>query len=133
METVCPTIQEGMTELEVAWRMELTMREFGADCPSFDTIVAAGPNGAMAHHRPTDRQIRRGEPIVIDMGARVEGYCSDLTRTVVVGEPDETFRKVYDIVLGAQLTAIHTVQAGMKGEQGDNLSRSIITPGGLRG
>lgn len=130
METVCPTIQEGMTELEVAWRMELTMREFGADCPSFDTIVAAGPNGAMAHHRPTDRQIRRGEPIVIDMGARVEGYCSDLTRTVVVGEPDETFRKVYDIVLGAQLTAIHTVQAGMKGEQGDNLSRSIITQAG---
>jgi Xaa-Pro aminopeptidase len=127
MEAVCPTIQEGMTEREVAWRMELAMRDFGADSLSFETIVASGPNGAMAHHRPGDRQIRRGEPIVIDMGARVGGYCSDITRTVVVGEPDDQFRQIYDIVLGAQLTAIHTVKPGMKGEDCDNLSRSIIT------
>ena len=92
MEAVCPTIQAGMTEREVAWRMEVAMREFGADGISFDTIVAAGPNGAMAHHRPSDQPIRAGEPIVIDMGAQAGGYCSDITRTVVVGEPDDTFR-----------------------------------------
>ena len=130
MEAVCPTISEGMTEREVAWRMEMAMREFGADGLSFDTIVAAGPNGAMAHHMPSDKVISKGEPIVIDMGARVDGYCSDITRTVVVGETDETFRKVYDIVLGAQLTAINTVRPGMSGGDCDELSRGVIAEAG---
>lgn len=130
MEAVCPAIQEGMTEREVAWRMEVAMRDFGADGTSFDTIVAAGPNGAMAHHRPSSRPIQRGEPIVIDMGAKAGGYCSDITRTVVVGEPDDRFRKIYDIVLGAQLTAIHTVRAGMTGEECDGLARSVIAEAG---
>ena len=130
METVCPNITVGMTEREVAWRMEMAMRDFGADGISFDTIVASGPNGAMAHHRPSDRAIQAGEPIVIDMGAIVEGYCSDITRTIVVGEPDETFRKIYDIVLGAQLTAINTVRPGMTGEDCDDLSRAVIAEAG---
>ena len=130
MQAVCPAITEGMTEREVGWRMEVAMREFGADTISFGTIVAAGPNGAMAHHRPTDRPIQRGEPIVIDMGAKVDGYCSDITRTVTVGEPDDTFRRVYDTVLGAQLTAIHTVRPGMTGEEGDGLARSVIAEAG---
>ena len=130
MEAVCPQIREGMSEREVAWRMEVAMRDLGADGLSFDTIVAAGPNGAMAHHQPSDRPIRLGEPIVIDMGALVGGYCSDLTRTVVVGEPDETFRKVYDTVLGAQLTAINTVRAGMTGEECDGLARTVIAEAG---
>ena len=115
---------------EVAWRMEKAMRDFGADGLSFDTIVAAGPNGAMAHHSPSDTVIQAGQPIVIDMGAKVGGYCSDITRTVVVGEPDDTFRKIYDIVLGAQLTAINTVKAGMTGEECDGLSRSVIDEAG---
>ncbi len=130
MEAVCPNITAGMTEKEVAWRMEMAMRDFGADGISFDTIVASGPNGAMAHHRPSDRAIQAGEPIVIDMGAIVEGYCSDITRTVVVGEPDETFHKIYDIVLGAQLTAINTVRPGMTGEDCDDLSRAVIAEAG---
>lgn len=130
MEAVCPTIQEGMTEREVAWRMEKAMRDFGADGISFDTIVAAGPNGAMAHHMPSDHVISQGEPIVIDMGARVDGYCSDITRTVVVGESDDTFRKIYDIVLGAQLTAINTVRPGMSGGDCDELSRGVIAEAG---
>ena len=130
MEAVCPNITAGMTEREVAWRMEMAMRDFGADGISFDTIVASGPNGAMAHHRPSDRAIQAGEPIVIDMGAIVEGYCSDITRTVVVGEPDETFRKIYDIVLGAQLTAINTVRPSMTGEDCDDLSRAVIAEAG---
>jgi len=130
METVCPTIQAGVTEREVAWRMEVAMREYGADSVSFGTIVASGPNGAMAHHRPDDTVIQSGEPIVIDMGARVNGYCSDLTRTVVVGEPDETFHKIYNIVLGAQLTAINTVRSGLTGEECDALSRDVIAEAG---
>ncbi|PKB73354.1 MAG: hypothetical protein BZY75_02330 [SAR202 cluster bacterium Io17-Chloro-G7] len=130
MEAVCPEITEGMTEREVAWRMEKAMRDFGADGLSFDTIVASGPNGAMAHHQPSDRVIQRGEPIVIDMGAIAGGYCSDITRTVTVGEPDETFRKVYDIVLGAQLTAINTVKTGMTGEECDGLARAVIAEAG---
>ena len=130
MGLVGPSITEGMTEREVAWRMEVAMRDAGADTISFDTIVAAGPNGAMAHHQPTDRVIRRGEPIVIDMGARVGGYCSDITRTLVVGEPDDTFHKIYDIVLGAQLTAINTVKIGMTGEECDDLARQVIVDAG---
>ena len=130
METVCPTIQPGMTEKEVAWRMEVAMREFGADNVSFDTIVAAGPNGAMAHHRADDTVIQAGQPIVIDMGARVNGYCSDITRTLVVGEPDEMFHKIYNIVLGAQLTAINTVRPGLTGEECDALSRDVIAGAG---
>jgi Xaa-Pro aminopeptidase len=130
MEAICPTIQEGLTEREVAWRMETALREFGADSASFSTIVASGPNGAMAHHRPTDRVIRAGEPIVIDMGARVGGYCSDISRTVVLDEPDEMFRKIYDIVLGAQLTAINVVRPGLTGEECDNLARTVIAEAG---
>ena len=130
METVSPTIEPGETEREVAWRLERAMRELGADSLSFDTIVAAGPNGAMPHHRPSEREIAAGEPVVIDMGATVGGYCSDITRTICVGEPDDTFRKIYDIVLGAQLTAIATVRAGMSGAEADGLSRVVIDGAG---
>ncbi len=89
MDQVTPVITPGMTEKEVAWRLETAMRDFGADTISFDTIVAAGPNGAMAHHQPTDYVIKQNDPIVIDMGAKVAGYCSDLSRSIAVGEPDE--------------------------------------------
>ncbi|MCH8989654.1 MAG: aminopeptidase P family protein [Chloroflexi bacterium] len=130
MDQVCPAITPGMTEREVAWKMESAMRDAGADTISFDTIVAAGPNGAMAHHQPTDYVIKQGEPIVIDMGAKVGGYCSDLSRSILVGEPDETFKKIYDIVLGAQLTAINTVKVGMTGEETDSLSRNVIAEAG---
>ncbi len=130
MSQVCSAITEGMTEREVAWRMEMAMRDAGADGISFDTIVAAGPNGAMAHHMPTDKVIQRGEPIVIDMGAKVGGYCSDITRTVVVGEPDEMFHKIYNIVLDAQLTAIRDVRTGMNGEEADKLARDVIAEAG---
>ena len=130
MDLVCPAITPGMTEREVAWKMETAMRDAGADSISFDTIVAAGPNGAMPHHQPTDYVIKHGDPIVIDMGAKVGGYCSDLSRSIAVGEPDETFRKIYDIVLGAQLTAINTVKVGMTGEETDSLSRDVIAEAG---
>lgn len=127
---VAAQLRPGMTEQEVAWRLEQHMREHGAESVSFDIIVAAGPNGAMAHHHPSERRIQKGEPIVIDMGARADGYCSDLTRTVILGRADGQFKKVYDIVLGAQLAAIETVQAGMTGHDGDALARSVIEQAG---
>ena len=132
MDQVTPVITPGMTEKEVAWRLETAMRDFGADTISFDTIVAAGPNGAMAHHQPTDYVIKQNDPIVIDMGAKVAGYCSDLSRSIAVGEPDETFNKIYDTVLGAQLIAINAVKVGMTGEETDNLSREVIAQAGYR-
>ena len=126
MMKVTSTIHEGQTEKEVAWNLEKTMRELGADGPSFDTIVASGPNGAMPHHRPSDRTILRGDPIVIDMGAQVNGYCSDITRTICIGDPSETFHKVYDTVLGAQLTAIELIKPGVSGEEADSYARDVI-------
>ena len=130
MDRVTPTIRAGQTEQEVAWRLEVAMRELGAESPSFDTIVGSGPNGALPHHRAGDRSIKNGEPIVIDMGAKYQGYCSDLTRTIILGSPDETFIRVYDTVLGAQLTAMSTVQPGMTGLEADGLARKVIEEAG---
>ena len=130
MDRVGPTIEPGMTEEQVAWELEKTMRELGAEGPSFDTIVGAGPNGALPHHRADGTVIKDGDPVVIDMGARYQGYCSDLTRTLFVGEPDDTFRGVYNTVLRAQLEAEARVSAGMTGKETDAIARDIIAEAG---
>jgi Xaa-Pro aminopeptidase len=123
-------IDIGMTEKEVAWHIERFMRENGSQSIPFEAIVASGPNSALPHHQPSQRKINSGEPIVIDIGARVEGYCSDLTRTICLGTPDETFRKIYDTVLGAQLTAIAIIKEGMSGKEADSLARIAIEEAG---
>ena len=130
MEDVALKMRPGMTEREVAWQLEVGMRERGADGLSFDIIVAAGPNGAMPHHHPTDRPLQAGEPIVIDMGARLDGYCSDLTRTFVLGEPDERFWEVYTTVLRAQQTCEMSLKAGLNGVEADELAREVIEAAG---
>ena len=127
---VAPTIRPGHTEVEVAWMLERAMRELGAESVSFETIVAAGPNAALPHHRPADVPIREGEPLIIDMGAKYQGYCSDLSRTICLGQYDDTFRKIYDTVLGAQLTAIATVTQGMTAGDADGLARAVIEEAG---
>lgn len=128
---VAPTIRPGHTEVEVAWMLEKAMRELGADSVSFETIVAAGPNAALPHHRPADVPILDGQPLLIDMGAKYQGYCSDLSRTIFIGGSyDDTFRKVYDTVLGAQLTAIATVEKGMTAGDCDGLARAVIDEAG---
>ena len=106
------------------------MRERGAEGLAFDIIVGAGPNGALPHHLADDTVIRDGQPVVIDMGARYEGYCADLTRTIFVGEPDDTFAKVYGTVLRAQLAAEEKVRPGMTGAETDAISRDIIAEAG---
>ncbi len=130
METVGSQLRPGMTERDVSWRLERTMRELGADGLSFDTIVASGPNGAKAHHKPTDRRLEAGDGVVIDMGALYEGYCSDITRTFVLGRASEQFRAVYDTVLAAQETAEATAEAGMTGAEIDGLARAVIDEAG---
>ena len=130
MDEISPTIEPGVTEAEVAWKLEVAMRERGAEAIAFDTIVAAGPNGALPHHRAGDKVIQQGEAVVVDMGATYQGYCSDLSRTFIVGEPDETFRRVYDTVLHAQTTAEEKVAAGMTGTETDAIARDIIADAG---
>ena len=132
MEAVTPILQAGQTEREIAWLLEKAMREYGADSLSFDTIVAGGPNGAMPHHRAGDRPVQGGEPIVIDMGAKLDGYCSDITRTICIGQPDDQFRKIYNLVLGAQLTAISTLKPSLNGEEADNLARTVLDEAGFQ-
>ena len=119
-------IHTGMSEKEVAWEIEKFLREHGSQSLPFEVIVASGPNSALPHAKPSSRAIQPGEPIIIDIGARVGGYCSDLSRTIYLGVPDNTFNKVYDIVLGAQLTAIATIKEGMTGEEADSLAREVI-------
>lgn len=123
-------IKPGMTEREVAWELECFIRTHGADATSFPLIVASGPNGAMPHAVTSERVIRKGDAVVIDMGAMVNGYCSDLTRTLYLGEPDQKFREVYDLVLRAQLAAEKGIRPGMKGAEADAIARTIIAEAG---
>ena len=102
----------------------------GSEGVLFDVIIASGPNSAFPHHHPTDRVMLSGESVVIDMGARFNGYSSDLSRTICLGNENKKFGKIYDLVLGAQLTAIATIEAGMSGEQADSLARTVIEQGG---
>ena len=129
-DEVSAEIEPGMTEAEVAERIEQAVKSRGAESVSFESIVAAGPNAARPHHRAGDTVIREGQTIVIDMGARYEGYCSDLTRTIVLGDADDKARRVYDIVLSAQLAAIELVEAGMTGTDADMLARKVIQEAG---
>jgi Xaa-Pro aminopeptidase len=119
----------GRSEREVARAAEARIRELGGD-PSFPAIVAAGPNGALPHAEPGEREIGRGELVVFDMGAQLDGYCSDGTRTFATGEPGEEAREVYEVVLAAQLKSLEAIKAGVKGEDVDGVARTVITDGG---
>jgi Xaa-Pro aminopeptidase len=121
----------GRSEREVARAAEARIREHGGD-PSFPAIVAAGPNGALPHAEPGEREIGRGELVVFDMGAMLDGYCSDGTRTYATGEPGESARAVYEVVLAAQLASLEVVKAGANGEAVDAVARKVIDAAGHR-
>jgi len=123
-------IQPGLTEQEVAWEAEVYMRQQGAEKIAFDFIIAGGPNGALPHATTTERALREGEPIVIDIGARVESYHSDLTRTIYLGETDAKFQEIYALVRRAQESALEGIRAGMKGREADGLARQVIEEAG---
>jgi Xaa-Pro aminopeptidase len=120
----------GRTERDVALAAEAKMRELGAEDPSFPSIVASGPNGALPHANPGDRVIGAGEYVTIDMGAIVDGYCSDCTRTLVEGDPDPAQKQVYDLVLASQLAALDAICAGANGRAVDAISREPIAEAG---
>lgn len=119
----------GRSERDVARAAEARIRELGGD-PSFPAIVAAGPNGALPHAEPGEREIGRGELVVFDMGAKLDGYCSDGTRTFATGDPGEEGRAVYEVVLEAQLVALAAIKAGVKGEDADKVAREVIGTAG---
>ncbi len=123
-------VQAGMTEKQAAWEIEKRLRENDSQAVPFDIIVASGPNSALPHAKPSDRVINAGEPIVIDMGARFNGYASDLSRTICLGNPDGTFKKIYNIVLDAQIAAMSIIKEGMTGQQADSSARTFIEQAG---
>jgi Xaa-Pro aminopeptidase len=123
----------GMTEREFAWLIESAMRTRGAPGTAFDVIVASGPNGARPHASPSDAALPAGQPIVIDMGAKVGGYCGDLTRTVCLGRPadPDRFWKVYNTVLQAQQAAEAAILPGLTGKEIDAVARDLIAEAGF--
>lgn len=124
-------MQPGMTERQMAWELESFMRTHGAPRVSFEVLVASGPNGALPHLQPGERVIQAGEPIVMDLGCVVDGYCSDVTRTVCLAEPkDDRFLEIWNLVLQAQEKAEAGMKAGMTGVDGDKLARDVITEAG---
>lgn len=136
-ESVFSDIQEdiraGITEKEIAWLIEKGIREAGAESISFPIIVASGHNSALPHAIPSDRKFKEGEPILFDWGAKVNGYCSDISRTIVIGRPDEIFRKVYNTVLDAQSIAIKAIKSGADSRSIDKIARSYIEKMGFKG
>jgi Xaa-Pro aminopeptidase len=130
VEYIQDKIEVGVRENELAWELEKFLRQQSGEGLAFEVMVASGPNAALPHFNPSPRAISNGEPVVIDIGARQGGYCSDLSRTLWAGEADEELKKVYDIVLGAQLTALAVIKEGMTGDEADSLARTVIEEAG---
>ncbi len=130
-QAVLPRITPGRREREVAADIEATMRAMGASGPSFETIVASGPNGALPHAVAGSRRLREGEPIVIDMGLVLDGYCSDMTRTIVLGTVPPFWRRIFRIVRQAQKEALAVLAADMTGREVDSAARNVIRAAGF--
>lgn len=126
-------IRPGMTELSVAAKLEYLMKENGAERLSFETIVASGVNSSMPHAVPTDKKIETGDFVTMDFGCVYKGYCSDMTRTIVVGKASEKQKKVYQTVLAAQLAALDFIKAGYEGWEIDKAARDLIYEAGYEG
>ncbi len=122
-------LRPGVTERRLAWELEKFIRESGGEL-AFPIIVAGGPASAMAHAKPTDRPLQPDEPVVVDMGAKLNGYCGDLTRTFWLGDVNARFVELYTTVLRAQRAAIEDIVSGMTGAESDKLARDFITEAG---
>jgi len=127
---VIPQLHPELTERQAAWMLEVAMRERGADGLAFPIIVAAGPNSAMPHAHPSNEPLGTGRPIIIDMGAVIEGYHADLTRTICLGEPDAQFHEIYALVLEAQRRVIAGLRPGLTCSAADALAREHIAAAG---
>jgi len=128
---VAPMLGDGLTEAQVRNQLESRMREMGAIGPSYETIVASGPvNAAMPHHRPTDTLIEPGHTVIIDVGALVDGYHSDMTRSFVVGTPSALQQELYELVLAAQVAGVAAVAPGLTTKELDAVCRDTIADAG---
>jgi Xaa-Pro aminopeptidase len=123
-------LKPGVSEKEIALEMEIYMRRHGATSSSFDTIVASGERSALPHGVASDRLLQANEFVKLDFGAYYHGYCSDLTRTVVLGQPTEKHKQIYDIVLEAQLLTLEKLKPGMTGREADAIARNVISQAG---
>jgi len=130
VENIPQWLRINMTEKEAAWRIEDEARHRGAEAMAFSPIVASGPNAALPHAMPSDKKIAPGEPIVIDVGVRLDGYCSDTTRTFFLGEPDTFFQDLYRVVRQAQIEAIQTIGPDVSSDVPDKVARDIISSAG---
>ncbi|TCP70617.1 M24 family metallopeptidase [Baia soyae] len=129
-EQIIQYIQPGLKESEVQLRLKVLMMEMGATGPSFDIIVASGWRGALPHGVASDKVIEKGDLVTLDFGAAYQGYVSDLTRTVMVGKPNEKQKEIYDIVLEAERKAVDALRPGMTGMEADAVARDLITQRG---
>jgi Xaa-Pro aminopeptidase len=118
------------TEQEFGIELDLRMRRLGASGPSFETIVASGPNGAKPHHRPSSRRITKGDLVVLDFGAKVDGYCSDMTRTVCIGDPSPDQQRMLDVVTASQAAGVAAVREGAGCAAVDEACRAVIRDAG---
>src|SRR5204863_9203082 len=127
-----PQVRPGQTELEIASVLEAALRRRGSEWHPFPTIVASGPRSALPHARTSRRVLLRGELLLIDFGAQVDGYCADLTRTAVVGaRADERQRAMHQLVQSAQHRALENLRAGMTSREADSLARDVIAARGF--
>ena len=132
-EMVLPRIREGMTEKELQIELDLIQLQLGAQCNSFDTIIASGENGSLPHAIPGQRKLQKGDMITMDFGCKFGGYCSDMTRTVALGEPSEQMKHVYEVVLAAQEMTEKAVKPGITGGELDKIARDYIYEAGFEG
>jgi len=130
MNRAAETIRAGVSEREVAAEIEYEMRRGGSDGVAFDTIVASGPRSAYPHGGCGDRRIRRGDLVVVDIGAKYRSYCSDLTRTFIIGEPSPKSLRIYETVMEAQNLALKALRAGVKACEIDRIARDYISEAG---
>ena len=128
---LCNLIEPGLTERAIAAEIVYQHLQRGAERMAFEPIVASGPNGALPHARPTNRKVQRGDLVVIDMGGVVDGYASDMTRTVAIGSVDDEVHTYYEAVLGAQERAIAAAHAGMTGTELDAVARTVLDDAGF--
>jgi Xaa-Pro aminopeptidase len=130
LAAVRPRLSEGVTEKEFQLELDVTMRRLGADDVSFETIVGSGPNGAKPHARPSSRRIVDGDLVVLDFGALLDGYHSDISRTVCVGEPSAEQRRMLDVVAASQSAGVAAVAAGTMAAAVDKVCRDVIVDAG---
>ena len=124
-------LRTGISERQAALDLEVAMRRAGAHAPAFESIVAFGENAAEPHHEPTARELRAGDLVKVDFGAEVDGYRSDMTRTVAFGEPSRRSREIYEVVVAAQSAGVDAVRAGVAASDVDAAARRVITEAGL--